>query len=132
MLADKNTELVSVEDYLKWELNSLIKHELIDGVIYAMADVSANHVRISGSLLSGFAEHLKDTPCEAFTSNMKLKVNNNFFYPDVIVSCNFDNSEPYFTETPIIIVEVLSKSTRKTDETLKLMSYIKPSAQLDS
>jgi Uma2 family endonuclease len=124
MLAEKNTELVSVEAYLKWELNSPIKHELIDGVIYAMAGASANHERLSGNLYSEFRSHLKGSPCEPFGSDMKLKINNNFFYPDVMVDCHFDNSEPYFTETPIIIVEVLSKSTRKTDETLKLMSYI--------
>jgi Uma2 family endonuclease len=124
MLAEKNTELVNVEDYLKWELNSSIKHELINGTIYAMAGASANHERISGNLYSEFRNHLKGSPCEPFGSDMKLKIKSNFFYPDVMVDCDFDNSEPYFTETPIIIVEVLSKSTRKTDETLKLMSYI--------
>ncbi|MFI3219955.1 MAG: Uma2 family endonuclease, partial [Methylococcales bacterium] len=67
---------------------------------------------------------------EPFGSDMKLRINANFFYPDVMVDCLFDNSEPYFTQTPIIIVEVLSKSTRKKDTTLKLLSYINiPSLQ---
>lgn len=47
-----------------------------------------------------------------------------------MVDCQFDNSEPYFTTTPVIVVEVLSNSTRKMDKTLKLMSYINiPSLQ---
>jgi len=47
-----------------------------------------------------------------------------------MVDCHFDESAPYYTETPLLIVEVLSRSTRKTDETFKLMSYINiPSLQ---
>ena len=124
MLAIKDTELISVEDYLKSELTRDIKHELIDGCIYAMAAASANHERIALNMLRKFGNHLENKPCEPFGSDMKLNINSNFFYPDVIVDCNFDNSTPYFTQTPIIIVEVLSKSTRKTDTTLKLLSYI--------
>ncbi len=130
MLAIKTTDLISVEDYLTGELNSDVKHELIDGCVYAMAGASANHERISGNIYRKFGNHLENKPCEPFGSDMKLRINANFFYPDVMVDCHFDNSEPYFTETPIIIVEVLSKSTRKKDTTLKLLSYINiPSLQ---
>ncbi|MEY3881691.1 MAG: hypothetical protein RIQ94_2487, partial [Pseudomonadota bacterium] len=124
MLAIKTTDLISVEDYLTGELNSDIKHELIDGTVYAMAGASANHERISGNISRKFGNHLENQPCEPFGSDMKLRINSNFFYPDVMVDCRFDNSEPYFTQTPTIIVEVLSKSTRKKDTTLKLLSYI--------
>jgi Uma2 family endonuclease len=124
MLAIKPTDLISVEDYLTGELNSDIKHELIDGYVYAMAGASANHERISVNVLRKFGNHLENQLCEPFGSDMKLRINSNFFYPDVMVDCHFDNSEPYFTQTPIIIVEVLSKSTRKKDTTLKLLSYI--------
>lgn len=124
MLAIKPTDLISVEDYLTGELNSDIKHELIDGYVYAMAGASANHERISVNVLRKFGNHLENMPCEPFGSDMKLRINSNFFYPDVMVDCRFDNSEPYFTQTPIIIVEVLSKSTRKKDTTFKLLSYI--------
>lgn len=124
MLAVKNTDLITVDDYLKGEFISEVKHELIDGCVYAMAGVSANHERISVNVLSEFGNHLKNSPCEPFGSDMKLRINSNFFYPDVMVDCLFDNSEPYFTETPTIIVEVLSRSTRRKDTTLKFMSYI--------
>ncbi len=47
-----------------------------------------------------------------------------------MVDCQFDESEPYYTETLVLIVEVLSQSTRKKDETLKLMTCINlPSLQ---
>ncbi len=47
-----------------------------------------------------------------------------------MVDYNFDESKPYYTETSIIIVEVLSKPTRKTDETIKRIAYLNiPSLQ---
>lgn len=126
----KPAGLISVDDYLKVELKSQVKHELIDGHVYAMAGVSANHERIAGNVYRKFGNHLENSPCEPFGSDIKLRVKDNFFYPDVMVDCQFDETEPYYTETPVLIVEVLSRSTRKNDETLKLMSYINlPSVQ---
>ena len=112
------------ENYLQGEINSKVKHELIDGGVYAMAGASGNHERISLNISRRFGNHLEGLPCEPFGSDMKVKVGSNFFYPDVIVDCNFDEDEPYFSESPAIIVEVLSKSTRRTDETIKREAYL--------
>ena len=121
---------ISSEEYLQGELDSEVKHELIDGDVYAMAGASGNHERISLNLSRKFGNHLEGLPCEPFGSDMKVKVDSNFFYPDVIVDCNFDESEPYYTESPLIIVEVLSKSTRRIDETIKRTEYLNiPSLQ---
>ncbi len=124
MLKPENQDLVSIEDYLQGELKKKVKHELVDGCIFAMACASANHERIAGNIYRKFGNHLDGSPCEPFGSDMKVKAGSNFFYPDVIIDCHFDESQPYFTESPVIIVEVLSKATRKTDETVKLLSYI--------
>ena len=125
MSAVKNIDLISVDDYLNGELTSDTKHELIDGHIYAMAGASGNHDRISGNIYRKFGNHLENiSTCEPFGSDMKVKVDSNFFYPDVIVDCHFDDSEPYFTETPVIIVEVLSESTCQKDRTTKRFSYL--------
>ncbi len=131
MLANrKQTETLTSKEYLAGELIAKIKHELVDGQAYAMAGASANHERISGNIHAEFRNHLINQPCEPFGSDMKVKAGENFFYPDVTVDCNFDESEPYFTESPIIIVEVISKSTRKMDKSTKLASYLElPSLQ---
>jgi len=121
---------IDVDQYLEDELRRDVKHELIDGQIYAMAGASANHERISVNILTEFRNHFKKTPCEPFGSDMKVKVGSRFFYPDVIADCQFDETEPYYTESPVIIVEVLSKSTRRIDETTKRFSYMNiPSLQ---
>ena len=85
--------LISVDDYLEGELNSEVKHELINGDVYAMAGASGNHERICGNMYAEFRNHLKNSTCEPFGSDMKVKVDSNFFYPDVIVDCDFDESE---------------------------------------
>ena len=122
--------LISVEDYLTDELTRETKHELIDGHIYMMAGASANHERISVNILTEFRNHLKLSACEPFGSDMKVKIGSNFFYPDAMVDCHFDESHPYYTESPSIIIEVLSKSTRRIDETTKIFAYINiPSLQ---
>lgn len=125
VIAKKLDYLISVEDYLDGELIAETKHELIDGAVYAMVGTSGNHDRIAGNVYSEFRSHLKNLPCEPFGSDVKVRVGSNFFYPDVIVDCHFDESQPYYTETPIIIVEVLSKTTRRNDKTVKLANYLK-------
>jgi Uma2 family endonuclease len=114
---------LSEEDYLQGELHSETKHEYIDGQVYAMAGASRNHERIAGNVFGEIRNWLKNSPCEPFASDIKVKAGGNFFYPDVMVVCNEQNPQEYYTDSPIIIVEVLSKSTRKTDETTKRIAY---------
>ncbi len=130
MLAAQEHNLVSIDDYLDAELSSNRKSEYIEGKVYVMAGASINHERICMNLAMNIGVYLKSSPCEPLGSDIKLKVAEKFFYPDFMVDCAFDESEAYYTETPSIIIEVLSKSTRRMDETTKLMSYINmPSVQ---
>jgi Uma2 family endonuclease len=114
---------ISAAEYLDGEKISEIKHELIDGHVYAMAGASKNHERIAVNLVSEFRNHLKGSPCEPFSSDMKVKVDSAFFYPDVMVVCDNQDTDPFYTEAPVIIVEILSATTRKTDETIKRRAY---------
>lgn len=114
---------ISEAEYLAGELASEIKHEYIDGEVYAMAGASRNHERISGNVLTQFMLHLRNMPCEPFSSDMKVKADGCFFYPDVSVVCDDKQGDDYFTEAPLIIVEVMSKSTRRRDKTIKFQAY---------
>jgi len=114
---------ISEDEYLEAELISEVKHEYIDGSIYAMAGASRNHERIAGNIYRQFGNHLQNKPCEPFSSDIKIKVGSKFFYPDVMVVCDEQSSHEYYTESPVIIVEVLSKSSRRIDETTKRIAY---------
>jgi len=112
-------EPISEEDYLQGELLAETKHEYIDGQVHAMAGASENHNLLSLNMASELRSHLKGTSCRTFMADMKVKVGSSFFYPDVMVVCQEDNDSEYYKTAPVIIVEVLSKSTRRFDQTDK-------------
>jgi Uma2 family endonuclease len=76
------------------------------------ATYSPNSARSYGRLLANL-----------FASDLKVKTSRDFFYPDVMVVCQDTSNNEYYAETPIIIVEVLSNSTRRLDETIKKLAY---------
>ncbi|MDP2180441.1 Uma2 family endonuclease [Methylicorpusculum sp.] len=118
-----NDNPISEQEYLDGEKLSEIKHEYIDGDVYAMAGASKNHERIAGNVFGELRSFLKGKPCEPFASDVKIKAGSRFFYPDVMVVCDDATPNEYYTESPVIIVEVVSKSTRRIDETVKRTTY---------
>lgn len=122
MATAQQSAFISEQDYLAGEQNSDVKHEYIDGQIYAMSGAHANHNRLSATLMREIGNHLKGKPCQPYASDMKVKVGSKYFYPDVMVDCS--DSTDYYTETPILLVEILSKSTRRMDETTKRVAYM--------
>jgi Uma2 family endonuclease len=118
------------EEYLKSELTSEFKREYIDGQVYAMAGAGYNHNCIAGNVFRKFGNHLEGKPCTPFMADMKVRLGKDYVYPDVAVDCSKMSGSDMFLENPVLIVEVLSKSTRKTDTAVKLMRYINlPSVQ---
>ncbi|HQV23318.1 MAG: Uma2 family endonuclease [Moraxellaceae bacterium] len=126
MAATHSISLISEAEYLAGEKISPIKHEYIEGYVYAMAGAHANHNTLTLNIGSEFRSHLKATgkPCRAYMSDMKVRLNqgSKYYYPDVLVNCPAITG--YFTENPLLIVEVLSDSTRRIDETEKRLAYI--------
>lgn len=114
---------ISVEDYLAGELVSDTKHEYYDGEVVAMSGVSKNHDRIKMNLAGLLFNHLRGKPCEPFSSDVKVKIGQYLFYPDAMVVCEDTSTHEYYAEAPVLVVEVLSKSTRRRDETIKRRLY---------
>jgi Uma2 family endonuclease len=128
-LSEKTDYKINEDDYLKNELVSTVKHEYVDGYVYAMAGASEKHNLISGNVFRELSNALKQkkSQCHTFIADMKVKISHadkQFFYPDVMVVCDEeDNENEYFKNSPIIIVEVLSQTTRKMDSSTKRISY---------
>ncbi|MFZ1570977.1 MAG: Uma2 family endonuclease [Thiolinea sp.] len=121
---------LSIEHYLQGETTSEIKHEYVEGQVYAMAGASINHNRISSNLLTAIAAQLPDA-CEVFTSDLLVKTRvNRFRYPDLVAFCEQQQGNQQFLDNPLLIVEILSKSTRQQDKGIKRTEYLSlPSLQ---
>lgn len=124
MATARQVSLMSEGEYLESEKTSAVRREYVDGHVYAMAGAHSNHNVLSGNIHAAFHLFLKGKPCRAYMSDMKVRIGNGskYYYPDALVNCPPVNG--YFTETPTILVEVSSKSTRRTDETEKRMAYM--------
>ncbi|MCG7657357.1 Uma2 family endonuclease [Wielerella bovis] len=106
-----------------------VKYEYINGEIWAIDNASKSHNVIAGNFYVPFRQHLKGTSCMAYMETQKVKVGQNYYLPDVIVDCGKQDDKYTATQT-IVIIEVLSESTRETDLTFKLNDYKKiPSLQ---
>jgi Uma2 family endonuclease len=118
--------LLTIEEYLRAEEDSPIRHEYLGGHIFAMAGASQEHNLIAGNLLALLRPHLRGSSCRVFMSDMKVQIQDNiFYYPDVLVTCNPEDNQRYFKTQPNLIIEVLSQSTESLDRREKLMHYQK-------
>jgi Uma2 family endonuclease len=124
-LSNYKRHYFSEAEYLDFEEHSETKHEYFDGEIFAMAGASLNHQILISRVVQKFSNHLENTPCIVLSSDMKVRADegNKFFYPDVVVTCEKENQDSHFIKSPRLIIEVLSKSTRKFDQTLKRLVY---------
>jgi Uma2 family endonuclease len=115
---------LSISEYLAGERDSDVRHEYVDGQVYAMAGASDRHNRIAGNIFSRLNSHLDGDECEPFISDMKIKVDEAlYYYPDVVVTCDPPGGDAYFRTQPRLIVEVISPPTERFDRTEKLHAY---------
>jgi Uma2 family endonuclease len=81
----------------------------------AMVDASRKHNLIALSLATRIKSHIKGKPCRTYISDMKLRIqtqgNDQFYYPDLMVSCDEDPPSEYYEDKPLLIIEVLSPTT---------------------
>ncbi len=124
-------QTLSPEDYLKLEAVADIRHEYVDGEIYAMTGSSLRHNTVALNLASALKAHLRGSPCRVFMSDAKLHLarDNCYYYPDVMVSCEerlrLLVPEECVVAAPVLVVEVLSPATEAIDRREKLSAYKK-------
>jgi len=119
----------SADEYLVWEREQPVKHELIDNYVVDMTGASRVHNIISVNLSTLFNVQLRKKPCEIYAGDMRVKVKaeGTYTYPDVVVVCG----EPKFSddiyldtlENPTVLIEILSDSTEVIDRKTKLDQY---------
>jgi Uma2 family endonuclease len=128
MTALKKPAFISIEEYLAGEEESEVKHEYLGGVVHAMAGATILHNDISGNAFGILFAALRGKPCRPNNSDTKIRIeyadHTRFYYPDAMVVCDSNPSTDHFQDRPVVIVEVLSESTRRTDMGEKRDAYL--------
>ena len=126
----KQVKRFTPQEYYALERDADYKSDFYAGEIFAMAGGTVQHSLISANLTREVGQQLKDKPCRVFESNLRVAVKATGLrcYPDVSVFCGpleYDDEDPQHETltNPIVIFEVLSKSTEGFDRGLKSESY---------
>jgi Uma2 family endonuclease len=120
---------MTVDEYLGWAAEQPGRFELLDGAVYAMSPEGAGHAEkkaaVHAVLLAGI--RARKLPCFALPDGMTVRIDNATAYePDALVYCG--SKLPFSAievPNPVIVVEVLSPSTRHIDLSAKLADYFR-------
>ncbi|HYI14417.1 MAG TPA: Uma2 family endonuclease [Thermomicrobiales bacterium] len=116
--------ILTVNEYLALNETSTIRHEYIDGHIYALAGASKRHNDIVINVVTRFREAARRSECRVRTLEIMLRVSESrYYFPDVLVACNPDDIHDRAIADPCVVVEVLSPSTEQVDQREKLFAY---------
>jgi Uma2 family endonuclease len=118
---------MTVDEYLAFEEKSLLRHEYVNGTLYAMSGPSVAHARIARELVVALRNHLRGGPCEPFSTDLKLLIRSEtdeiFYYPDAMVACRREDWGTHYVRNPKLVAETLSPSTQHIDRREKAMTY---------
>ncbi len=124
MVARREPQM-TVEEFLALDRENLDqKYEFRNGQMVAMAGGSNNHTLIIGNIHAAIHTHIRKSPCAVYSEGT-LKVEDECYMPDIMVTCNeqdLTESKTYI-EYPKLVIEVLSPNTDKYDRTDKMWLY---------
>ncbi|MFN9614293.1 MAG: Uma2 family endonuclease [Dolichospermum sp.] len=114
------------EEYFVWEEKQLLRHEYLNGEVYAMSGRTQNHGRIASNIIIIVKGHLRGGGCQVGNSDCRVNIleTKDYVYPDVSVTCeDSDRTATQAIQYPCLIVEVLSPSTANYDRGDKFRLY---------
>ncbi|MEO7100820.1 MAG: Uma2 family endonuclease [Luteolibacter sp.] len=128
MTAVQQPDFIAIDDYLAGEEGSDTKHEYLGGTVHAMAGATNQHNAIATSTPLSLGSQLRGKSCQPFNSDTKVRIefpdHTRFYYPDAMVVFRANPAADHFQDHPVVIVEVLSDSTRRTDLGEKRDAYL--------
>jgi Uma2 family endonuclease len=120
---------MTVDEYLSWAAEQPGRFELLDGAVFAMSPEGAGHAErkaaVHAALLAGI--RARRLACFALPDGMTVRINEMTAYePDALVYCGTKlPSAAIEVPNPVVVVEVLSPSTRHVDLSAKLADYFR-------
>ncbi len=125
---DYSKKKYTIEEYLEMENAATEKHEYYQGEIFAMSGTKMPHNRIASNTLIGFGKKLTGKPCKPYGSDLRIHIEKNtlFTYPDISIICGEVitlNNDDWNVLNPVVIIEILSPSTKNYDRGEKFKLY---------
>lgn len=118
---------MTVAEFLRWAEDRPGRHELVDGRVYAMAPERVRHARVKFALHKALDAAIGRArlPCELLPNGIAVPIDDaTTFEPDALVRCGSPlPGDAMMVTDPMIVVEVLSPSTRRYDLGGKLARY---------
>ena len=114
---------MDVEAFLAWEETQELRHEFDGLAARAMTGGTGAHAAIQRNLNYLLTGRLRGKPCQPYGSDLKLKLQYTIRYPDASVVCKPVGPDDTFTTEPVVVFEILSKSTANLDLGVKKAEY---------
>lgn len=114
---------MTLDEFLAWEEKQELRYEFDGDVPVDMTGGTFAHDRISTNVLRQLGNRLEGKPCMAHGPNLKVNTTGKVRYPDAYVSCCSYRPQDEFGRDPVVLFEVLSESSERTDLILKNEEY---------
>ena len=125
-MSERATRGMTIAEFLSWQVDQEDLFEFVDGQPLAMAGAKLRHDRVTGNAFAEARRQMRaaGSPCDAFTSDIGILTPlGNLRRPDVSVLCPPFDEDALISDSPRLVVEVLSESTERVDRLVKLDEY---------
>jgi Uma2 family endonuclease len=114
---------LTLSEFLAWEEQQELRYEFDGFKPSAMTGGTARHNRITRRVHRALETRLEGTRCEPFGPDVKIVTGGKARYPDALVTCTPQPGNATVIEAPIVVFEVLSEGTSRTDCIDKVRDY---------
>jgi Uma2 family endonuclease len=120
---------MNVDEFLDWAVGRPGRYELFRGEVFAMSPETLGHAKIKAAVHAALRSGIRERrlPCHVLPDGVTVRVDQTTAYePDALVYCGPEHPlSDVEVPNPVILVEVLSPSTRRIDGALKLIGYFR-------
>lgn len=116
---------MKMAEFLDWEERQELRWEFDGQHARLMTGGTLNHDSVTFGVRSAVGSRLAGAPCRVLGPNVKIVVEGSVRYPDVVVTCTPQRGTATVVEAPLIVFEILSESSSRTDRIVKAQEYLR-------
>ena len=114
---------MTLAEFLAWEERQELRYEFDGFVPVAMTGGTLRHGAIQANLVIALGTRLRGSPCRAFGEGIKIEADGSIRYPDAFVRCGGAIDDKTIADDPVVVFEILSPSSSRTDRIAKVREY---------